>query len=118
MPREIAANPERMNEVSDGSITGWAQRIPVERIPSVLTLLSARLIQEMACVERREQNLGTPNSEELLTASQLGKRLNVPESWVRSEQRADRIPSVRLGRYVRFRPSEVDAALARRTNSR
>jgi excisionase family DNA binding protein len=118
MLRDIAANQCRMNEVTNDSITGWAERIPVERIPSVLTFLSARLIQEKAWAEKHKQTVGTTSSEELLTAGQLGKRLNVPESWVRSEQRAGRMPSVRLGRYVRFRPSEVDAALAGRTNSR
>jgi excisionase family DNA binding protein len=118
MLRDFAANQARMNEVANDSIMGWAERIPVECIPRVLTFLSARLLQEKALAEKREQTAVTPSSEELLTAGQLGQRLGVPESWVRSEQRAGRIPSVRLGRYVRFRPSDVDDAIARRTNSR
>jgi hypothetical protein len=33
--------------------------------------------------------------------------LNVPPSWVLAEARADRIPHVRLGRYVRFEADEL-----------
>jgi excisionase family DNA binding protein len=38
----------------------------------------------------------------LLDAKDAAKLLNVPASWVLAEARADRIPHVRLGRYVRF----------------
>jgi excisionase family DNA binding protein len=62
---------------------------------------------------------GPPPAEQtLLTASQLAKRLNLPESWLRTEERAGRIPSVRAGRYVRFKLADVEAALARRKEAR
>lgn len=38
----------------------------------------------------------------LLDANQAGALLNVLPSWILAEARADRIPHVRLGRYVRF----------------
>ena len=38
----------------------------------------------------------------LLDSKGAAKLLNVPASWVLAEARADRIPHVRLGRYVRF----------------
>lgn len=41
----------------------------------------------------------------LLDAKEAGALLNVPASWVLAEARADRIPHVRLGRYVRFAES-------------
>src|SRR3954469_22719054 len=43
----------------------------------------------------------------LLTAKEAGALLNVPASWVLAEARADRIPHVRLGRYVRFEADEL-----------
>jgi excisionase family DNA binding protein len=43
----------------------------------------------------------------LLDARQAGELLNVPPSWVLAEARADRIPHVRLGRYVRFDAREL-----------
>jgi excisionase family DNA binding protein len=45
----------------------------------------------------------------LLTAEQAAKLLAVPRSWVLAEARADRIPHVRLGRYVRFDADEIAA---------
>lgn len=45
----------------------------------------------------------------LLNADQAGALLNVPASWVLAEARADRIPHLRLGRYVRFDAGELEA---------
>lgn len=47
------------------------------------------------------------NSSELIDSTELASRWRVPESWIRNHTRArtprdDRIPCVRLGRYVRF----------------
>ena len=43
----------------------------------------------------------------LLDAAEAGRLLSVPPSWVLAEARADRIPHVRLGRYVRFSAEEL-----------
>ena len=42
------------------------------------------------------------NKTELLTADQIGERLQLPPSWVRRN-----IPAIPLGRYRRWRWSEV-----------
>jgi hypothetical protein len=47
------------------------------------------------------------NGVELVDSAELAKRWRVPESWIRSHTRArtpkdERIPCIRLGRYVRF----------------
>jgi excisionase family DNA binding protein len=44
----------------------------------------------------------------LLDAAEAGRLLSVPMSWVLAEARADRIPHVRLGRYVRFSAEELE----------
>ena len=49
---------------------------------------------------------------ELVTADEIAVMLCVGKSWVYSEARAGRMPSVRLGRYVRFRPDRVRQWLA------
>jgi hypothetical protein len=46
-------------------------------------------------------------THEIIDAAELSKRWNLPESWVRSATRertprGERIPCLRLGRYVRF----------------
>ena len=45
----------------------------------------------------------------LIDAKAAGELLNVPASWVLAEARNDRIPHVRLGRYVRFEARELEA---------
>ena len=45
----------------------------------------------------------------LLDAKGAAELLNVPASWVLAEARADRIPHLRLGRYVRFDAAELEA---------
>jgi excisionase family DNA binding protein len=45
---------------------------------------------------------GQPVSERLLTAAEVAERLSVPESWVRQETRAGRLPCLELGRYRRY----------------
>lgn len=45
----------------------------------------------------------------LLNAEQASELLNVPASWILAEARADRVPHVRLSRYVRFDADELEA---------
>jgi excisionase family DNA binding protein len=48
-----------------------------------------------------------PSVAPLLDAKGAAALLNVPPTWVLAEARADRIPHVRLGRYVRFDAAEL-----------
>ena len=41
-------------------------------------------------------------SDRLLTAAEVAELLSVPESWVRQETRAGRLPHLKLGRYKRY----------------
>ena len=45
----------------------------------------------------------------LLDAAGAAELLCVPKTWVLAEARADRIPHVRLGRYVRFEATDLTA---------
>lgn len=44
----------------------------------------------------------------LIDATEAGTLLGVPRSWVLAEARAERIPHVRLGKYVRFEAAELE----------
>ena len=57
-----------------------------------------------------------PIRDPLVDAEEMARLLDVHPSWVRTEQRAGRIPFVKVGRYVRFRPSEVERALVQRNS--
>jgi len=50
-------------------------------------------------------------TDRLLTAPELAESLNVPVSWVREQTRSGAIPHVSLGRYRRYRESDVAAWL-------
>jgi excisionase family DNA binding protein len=89
----------------------WATRLPVDQIPGALcglaalsAVLAARLTAEKPAPP------AAASIEALVDAPEMAKRLGVAESWVRTEQRAGRLPFLRLGRYIRFRPAEVIAA--------
>lgn len=50
----------------------------------------------------------TRNDEtDLLTAAELAERLKLPISWVYEQSRLGKIPTHRMGRYLRFRLQEV-----------
>jgi excisionase family DNA binding protein len=103
--------PERI----DPAVVEWTRCIPIDQIPGVLTLLCVRLLAEGYAGRNGEHDgASARDAEKLLTANELAKRLGVPESWVRTEERAGRIPSVRLGKYVRFEWSDVERALGER----
>jgi excisionase family DNA binding protein len=50
--------------------------------------------------------------EPLVDAHAVAEHLGVPVSWVYESARNGGIPHYRLGKYVRFKISEVDAWLA------
>ena len=49
------------------------------------------------------------SSNELITVTELAKRLNVPVSWIyrRTRLGQEAIPHVKMGKYVRFNWEEV-----------
>lgn len=92
----------------------WAIKLPSQQIPSALSglaalsaILAARLTAE------KPASLAEASTAALVDAVEMAKRLGVHESWVRTEQRAGRLPFVKLGRWIRFKPVEVLATLGR-----
>jgi excisionase family DNA binding protein len=45
----------------------------------------------------------------LVDSSEAAELLGVPSTWLLAEARADRIPHVRLGKYVRYEPDALVA---------
>ena len=89
----------------------WVDQLPTEQIPKALNELAglhSRLAARLVMAPR-----SAPNNDALVDAPTLARRLGVPESHVRTLQRAGTIPFVRVGaKYIRFRPSDVEAALS------
>jgi len=61
-------------------------------------------------MEQRNNN----SAARFLTVGELAELLQVPESWIYARTATNDIPHVRVGRYVRFKRSEVFAWLAAR----
>ncbi len=55
-------------------------------------------------------------NDRLLDAKEAAELLNVPVGWVREQTRAGRMPHVPLGRYRRYRESDLRAWLESLTN--
>jgi len=68
---------------------------------------SAQLEQEQASPQMN--GAGVSGDHILLTVDEVAEILRVPKSWIYSHQ--DQLPTVRLGRYVRFRRSEIESFL-------
>jgi excisionase family DNA binding protein len=49
--------------------------------------------------------------DRLITAAEAAAILNVSKAWVYEQTRRQRMPHVRLGRYVRYRRTTLDAWL-------
>lgn len=85
----------------------WSET-PLENFPNILTDLARAL----------SVRLGAPavvaENEPLVDAKTMAAHLGTPESWVRGEQRAGRIPFIACGRYIRFKIRDVEASLAAR----
>lgn len=56
--------------------------------------------------------------EPLLDSDAVAVLLGVPATWVRSEARAGRMPSIKLGHYRRFVRAEVVAWLEQQRGAR
>ncbi len=68
------------------ALVEWAGRISLDQIPGLLVFLAARWLTETNA-KAKEQNGPPDSAENLLTAGDLAKQLNLPESWVRTEER-------------------------------
>lgn len=87
----------------------WAASLPAERVPQVLAQLAAL---QTALAARLAAAPAPATDDILVDAPECARRLGVPESHIRTLQRAGAIPSVRVGaKYIRFRIADVEAAL-------
>jgi hypothetical protein len=67
--------------------------------------------------DANESNPGA-SSEALTTAEHVAKRLAVSERWVRDHatRRSPRLPVVKLGSLLRFRPEDVEHFIDKQRN--
>jgi len=79
-------------------------------LASVCTAALMNITAQLAVIAKQPSAI-TVAADELLTAKQVAERWSVPETWVREKYRAGMLPFVQLGRYVRFRPLDLERYL-------
>ena len=74
------------------------------------------LLQEVRSIKGEIQKMANGNStlEPLLDAEQLSKLLGVDTAYVYSQARTRKIPSIKLGKYRKFSPSQIKKWLDRK----
>jgi excisionase family DNA binding protein len=60
----------------------------------------------------RSSSVAAQDDEPVLDAEQLAEALALPVTWVEQAAREGRIPSIRAGRWRRFKRSSVEQALS------
>jgi excisionase family DNA binding protein len=71
---------------------------------------AGQIIERGVGAEEPDEALGDPF--ELMTAGEVATLLRVTKAWVYTQTRANHIPYVPLGRYVRYRRSAVEEWVA------
>ena len=56
--------------------------------------------------------MGVAPQRSLLTADEVAVKLGMDKEWIWEQSRRDRIPTIRLGRFYRYREDAIDAWLA------
>ena len=74
--------------------------------PSLLVQVLLNIIRQ-AVREELAAAPGNGKTTELLTPEELAAKLRVPNSWVYEQSRQNKIPTHRIGRYIRFDLHEV-----------
>jgi excisionase family DNA binding protein len=108
---ELLADPSR------------ARDLVIDSIPELLTQIAGRVaaletlegtLLSMMLTHRVANSTGKNGDNALLSAPQVAKLFDVPESWVREQARLGTLPSIRLGHYVRFKAEELQRFVAER----
>ena len=101
--------------VERGDLERLARELPTERLPDLIADLErakamawARLVTPSAPAASPPAS-GSPPA--LVDAETLAEMTQLPPSWIRDRARRGKLPAVRVGRYLRFRPDDVLAAL-------
>ena len=93
-------------------------------LPDTLTRLETletslfSLLQEVRSIkgEIQKKANGNPSLEPLLEAEEVAKLLGVEVGYIYSQARAKKIPSVKLGKYRKFCPSQLKKWLDRKNS--
>ncbi len=97
--------------VLSATLARYVAELSPEELPTFLGALEtakARAWLRLVAAERAVHGQQTPaDADRFLDAQAMAELLDVPKSWVEERARTGRLPSHKLGHYVRFDPVEV-----------
>jgi excisionase family DNA binding protein len=92
--------------------------VPVEEIPALLVKLAAAQARlQLRLLMHRAQSSRNEESETLLEAKDVADWLGVKEDYVRDLGRRGEIPTVKIGKYVRFERDSIREWIAQQRES-
>ncbi len=96
----------------EGELERLLSKLAAHELPALIAMLASATAHAQLRLSTPPPPLRSEAGPELHDASEIARRLGVPEHFVYESARRGRLPSVRVGRYVRFRLEEVRAAIA------
>jgi hypothetical protein len=86
-------------------------RLPLAELPDLLAILAGTSAR--ATLRLTTPPPITSRPDEIVDVATLSAELGLAPSWLRSQARAGKLPHLRCGKYIKFRRSELLAALGR-----
>lgn len=99
-------------EQLEAELLGWSP----ERCTELLGVLERVRVSAWSQVVKRPQSVSSQDNGQLLTLPQVAERLAVPETYAYELARQNRLPVVRLGKYVRVPAEEFERWLAQQAS--
>jgi excisionase family DNA binding protein len=85
-----------------------------DRLEELAEMVARRLLTALPAGQRSDKHEAPPGPGGLMTAEEIARILGVKPGWIYRQSRAGRIPTVRLGRYYRYRLDAIEEWLAER----
>ena len=98
-------------EQLEAEISGWSS----ESCTELLGALERVRVSAWSQVVKGRQSLPSEDNGQLLTLPQVAERLAVPETYAYELARKNRLPVIRLGKYVRVSAREFEKWLAQQS---
>jgi excisionase family DNA binding protein len=99
-------------EQLEAEISAWSP----ERCTELLGALERVRVSAWSQVMKGRQSLPNEDNGQLLTLPQVAERLAVPETYAYELARQNRLPVIRLGKYVRVSAGEFEKWLAQQSS--
>ncbi len=113
MRMEVKPVGDPLRERPLGSPANLSTRLEALETSLLSLLQEARSIK----TEIQKQANGSPTIEPLLEAEEVAKILGVDVGYIYSQARAKKIPSIKLGKYRKFCPSQLKKWLDRKNSA-